>query len=347
MNLSTTYIGLELANPLMPGASPMADDLGTARQLEDAGASAIVMRSLFEEQIEGEQYASVQHIEMYADSFSEATSFFPGTGQFALNPDSYLDQIRQLKDALAIPVIASLNGLSPTGWLRYAKLIEQAGANALELNVYHVATDTRATSVSIERRILDVVQQVRETVKLPLAVKLSPFFTSLPHLATQLRVAGTDGLILFNRFYQPDIDLELLNVSPQLHLSDSTELLLRLRWLAILSGRCSASLAASGGVHTAQDAIKAIMAGAHAVQIVSALLRHGPAYLKVLIADLKHWMEDNAYESVRQMRGSLSLANCPDPAAFERGNYMRVLHSWHGGSPSDGPTQHPAPESGS
>lgn len=328
MNLNTTYLGLELAHPLIPGASPLADHLDTARELEDAGASAIVMRSLFEEQIEGEHYASIEHMEMYADLFPEASSFFPGASEFAFNPDGYLDHVRRLKSALDIPVIASLNGTNISGWLRYARLIEQAGADALELNVYHVATQSLQTADTIEYHIREVVREVREAVKLPLAVKLSPFFTSLPNLARELRTVGVDGLVLFNRFYQPDFDLETLTVVPQLRLSDSSELLLRVRWLAILSGRCSASLAASGGVHTAEDAVKAILAGAHAVQIVSALLRNGPKYLAKILEDLKTWMEDNQYQSIRQMQGSLSLARCPDPAAFERGNYMRVLNSW-------------------
>ncbi|MGD0462222.1 MAG: dihydroorotate dehydrogenase-like protein [Tepidisphaeraceae bacterium] len=330
MNLTTTYMGMELANPLMVGASPLADDLDTARRLEDAGASAIVMRSLFEEQIEGEHHASVEQFEMYADSFPEALSFFPGASEFAMSPDAYLEQIRRLKEAVHVPVIASLNGLRISGWLRYAELIEQAGADALELNVYHVATEARETLYSIEQQIREVARNVREAVKLPLAVKLSPFFTSLPHVAMELRTTGIDGLVLFNRFYQPDIDLDDISVVPRLHLSDSSELLLRLRWLAILSGRCTASLAASGGVHTAADAIKAVMAGAHAVQIVSALLRHGPEHLKVILDALKAWMEEHEYESIRQMQGCLSLAHCPDPAAFERANYMRVLNSWHG-----------------
>jgi dihydroorotate dehydrogenase (fumarate) len=334
MNLTTTYMGLELANPLMPGASPLADDLDTARHLEDAGASAIVLRSLFEEQIEGEFSASVDDFERTSNSFAEAQSFFPASDDFVLNPDAYLDQIHHLKSALGIPVIASLNGTSTSGWLRYARLIEQAGADGLELNVYHVATEARETSHSIEHRILEVARNVREAVQIPLAVKLSPFFTSLPHIAMELRTTGIDSLILFNRFYQPDIDLEQLEVVPKLRLSDSSELLPRLRWLAILSGRCTATLAASGGVHTAADAIKAIMAGAHAVQVVSALLRHGPGHMKVLLDDLKKWMEINEYQSIRQMRGSLSLAKCADPAAFERGNYMRVLTSW-GGTRSD------------
>lgn len=331
MNLNTTYLGLELAHPLMVGACPLADDLDTARALEDAGASAIVMRSLFEEQIEGEHYLSLQHLEMYADIFAEARSFFPETAEFAFNPDAYLAHICRLKAALNIPIIASLNGTSLSGWLRYARLIEQAGADALELNVYHVCTQSSETADIVEYKIREVARQVRQAVQLPLAVKLSPFFTSLPNVARELRTVGVDGLILFNRFYQPDFDLESLSVTPQLHLSDSSELLLRVRWLAILSGRCSASLACSGGVHTAKDVVKAVMAGAHAVQVVSALLKRGPGYIRTLLKDLTLWMEENEYDSVRQIQGSMSLAKCPDPAAFERGNYMRVLNSWHRG----------------
>jgi dihydroorotate dehydrogenase (fumarate) len=328
MNLETTYMGLKLAHPLMSGACPLAEDLDTARQLEDAGASAIVMRSLFEEQIEGEHYASVRHFEMYADVFAEASSFFPETGEFHFNPDAYVEHIGRLKRAVKVPVIGSLNGFSLSGWLRYAKLIEQAGADALELNVYHIATQASETSESIELRTREIAREVRQAVKIPVAVKLSPFFTSIPNLARELRTVGVDGLVLFNRFYQPDIDLNLLTVMPKLHLSDSSELLLRVRWLAILSGRSTASLACSGGVHIAIDAIKAIMAGAHAVQVVSALLKYGPRHLKTMLNELIAWMIDNEYESVRQMQGSLSLARCPDPASFERGNYMRVLNSW-------------------
>jgi len=330
MNLTTTYMGLELVNPLVAGAGPLADDLDTARRLEDAGASAIVMRSLFEEQIKAEHQNSVEHFEMYADSFSEATNFFPGTSDFSMNPDAYLEHIRRLKNAVDIPVIASLNGLSISGWLHYAELIEQAGADALELNVYHVATQLRETPDAIHHRVREVARTVREVVQLPLAVKLSPFFTSVPYMAMELRTIAVDGLVLFNRFYQPDIDIEEMSVVPRLALSDSSELLLRLRWLAILSGRCAMSLACSGGVHTANDVIKAVMAGAHSVQLVSALLKHGPGHLKVILDDLTEWMEKHEYQSIRQMQGSLSLSRCPDPAAFERANYMRVLNSWHG-----------------
>jgi len=325
INMTTTYMGLELANPLMPGASPMADDLDMVRRLADAGAAAIVMRSLFEEQIEGEHYLSVQHMEMYADSFAEASSFFPGANDFSFNPDGYLEQIRRIKMAVDVPVIASLNGVNRAGWLKYAELIQQAGADGLELNVYHVATNSQETGAALEARVLETVREVRAATTLPLAVKLSPFFSSLPHLAKELRVAGADALVLFNRFYQPDIDLDLLSVVPKLQLSDSTELLLRVRWLAILSGSASIHLAASGGVHTAADAIKAIMAGAQAVQVVSALLKRGPGHLKTLLTDIKRWMEDNEFSSIRQMTGSQSMSHCADPAAFERGNYLRII----------------------
>jgi len=330
MNLSTTYMGLELSNPLIVGASPLADDIDGARKLEDAGASAIVMRSLFEEQIESEREASFDHMEMYADVFAEARSFFPTTEEYSMSPDAYVEHIGRLKAALDIPVIGSLNGYRISGWLRYAKLIEQAGADALELNVYHIATEPRETPESVEHRVREIVRTVREAVHIPIAVKLSPFFTSLPYLATELQTIGVNGLVMFNRFYQPDIDLEDLTVVPKLALSDSSELLLRLRWLAILSGRCTCSLAASGGVHVATDVIKATMAGAHCIQLVSSLLKHGASYIGIMLNDVKQWMEEHDYQSIRQMQGSLNLSRCPDPMAFERANYMRVLNSWYG-----------------
>jgi dihydroorotate dehydrogenase (fumarate) len=331
MDLSTTYMGLRLSSPLMPGASPLVDDLDAVRRLEDAGASAIVMHSLFEEQITGEKLATIYHMELYADSYSEALSYFPRSDEFALGPDQYLEQIRQIKQAVSVPVIGSLNGTTPGGWVEYARQIEQAGADALELNTYFVATDPQETGWAVELRILEVVRAVADAVSIPLAVKISPFFSSLSNFVYRLDEIGIDGLILFNRFYQPDIDTELLEAKPTLHLSDSGELLLRLRWLAILSRQVQANLACSGGVHTANDAIKAIMAGADAVQVVSALLRHGPEYLGVLRDEMVKWMEENSYTSLRQMRGSMGLSRCPDPQAFERANYMRTLHSWRGG----------------
>ena len=327
MNLATTYLGLALPHPLMPGASPLVDDLDMVRRLEDAGAAAIVMHSLFEEQIAAEEQAAV-HVAGHGDSFGEALSYLPGPPPFALGPDRYLEQLRRIGEAVAVPVIASLNGATPGGWLEYARLLEQAGADALELNVYHVATDPAETAAAVEARVLDVLRAVRAAVALPLAVKLSPFYSSLAHLAQQIDLLGADGLVLFNRFYQPDIDPEVLEVVPSLRFSDSSELRPRLRWLAILSGRVQLGLAASGGVHTGLDALKAVMAGAHAVQLVSALLRHGPGHLAVVRADLAHWLEEHEYESLAEARGSMSLQRCPDPAAFERANYLHVLQSW-------------------
>ncbi len=331
MDLSTNYMGLKLSSPLMPGASPMVDDLDLVRRLEDSGAGAIVMHSLFEEQITGEHLASIYHMEMYSDSYSEALSYFPRAPEFALGPDQYLEQIRRIAAAVDIPVIASLNGATPGGWTEYAKLIEQAGADALELNTYCVATDPQESAADVEGRILEVVKEVSRTTEIPIAVKIAPFFSSLANFVYRLDEFGVDGLVLFNRFYQPDIDIDLLEVKPTLKLSDPHELLLRLRWLAILSRQVGMGLACSGGVHTGQDALKAIMAGADVVQVVSALLRHGPEYLLTLRQEMTKWMEDNHYTSVRQMRGSMGLGRCPDPAAFERANYMRTLHSWSAG----------------
>jgi dihydroorotate dehydrogenase (fumarate) len=328
MDLSTTYLGLALANPLVAGASPMVDDLDTVKKLEDAGCAAIVMHSLFEEQITREQLGTVMDMESHAESFAEALSYFPQPQEFRLGPEAYLEQVRRIKAAVKVPVIGSLNGTSPAGWLDYAKLIEQAGADALELNVYYLATQAWETSDAVERRALDGLKTVKAAVKIPVAVKLSPFYSSLAHLAKQLDDAGADGLVLFNRFYQPDLDVEELEVVPSLKLSDSSELLLRLRWLAILSGHVKGSLACSGGVHTPLDAIKAVMAGAHAVQVVSALLQRGPAYLATLRDGMASWMEEHEYASLEQMHGSMSHQNSPNPQALERANYMRILQGW-------------------
>jgi dihydroorotate dehydrogenase (fumarate) len=328
MDLSTTYLGLPLPHPFMPGASPMVDDLDTVKRLEDAGAAAIVMHSLFEEQITLDQLGTIHHMEAHADSFAEALSYFPLPQDYALGPDQYLEQIRRIKAAVDLPVIASLNGITAAGWLEYAHLIEQAGATALELNVYYVATDPEDTGQAIELRLLDIVRAVKRTVRIPVAVKLSPFFSSIAHLAQELDALGVDGLVLFNRFYQPDIDVDALEAVPSLQLSESSELLLRLRWLAILCGRVRTSLAVTGGVHTYLDAIKSVMAGAQAVQMVSALLERGPEYLRSVREQTVAWMEEHEYVSLQQMQGSMSLQRSPDPAAFERANYMRVLQSW-------------------
>lgn len=328
MDLSTTYLGLPLAHPLITGASPLVDDLDVVRRLEDAGAAAITMHSLFEEQITAEREATWRQLDTHAEGHAEATSYFPRTDEYRLGPDQYLEQIRRIKAAVAVPVIASLNGTTGRGWTEYATAMQQAGADALELNVYMVATDLQVAGDAVEQRVLDAVRLVRAAVTIPVAVKLSPFFSSIAHLAGRLDAAGAQGLVLFNRFYQPDIDIEHLEVVPQLKLSESSELLLRLRWLAILSGRVKASLACSGGVHTTTDVVKAIMAGSDAVQLVSVLLHEGPERLATLRADLERWMTEREYASVAQMRGSLSLGRCPDPAAFERGNYVKILQTW-------------------
>jgi dihydroorotate dehydrogenase (fumarate) len=328
MDLSTRWLGLRLKNPLIVGASPMVDDLDTVRRLEDAGAAAIVLHSLFEEQIRREQLAAFQNFEAYEESSAEALSYFPAPDDLPLGPDAYLELIRKVKAAVEVPVVASLNGATAGGWLQYARLMENAGADALELNVYFLATDLYESGAAIERRTAAMLRMVKEAVSIPVAVKLSPYYTSLAYFAQRLAREGADGLDLFNRFYQPDLDVEALEVQRTLRLSDASELPLRLRWLAILSGRVKATLVATGGIHTALDAVKTLMAGAHAVQMVSALLKHGPEYLRLVRDELARWMTEHGYESVDSMSGSLSLTRCPDPAAYERANYIHLLQSW-------------------
>ncbi len=328
MDLSTRYLGFDLPHPLMPGASPLVDNLDGVRRLEDAGAAAIVLHSLFEEQIRQDRRNAERAMETGADSFAEALTYFPGLDHFALGPEAYLEQVRKIKAAVKVPVIASLNGVSAEGWADYARLIEQAGADALELNVYFLATRFDESAEIIEDRVVAIARQVKQSVGIPVALKLSPFFSALSGLVRRLETTGIDGLVLFNRFYQPDIDIEALEVRAQIELSTSSELLLRLRWLAILSGQVRPSLACSGGVHTVADAVKAIMAGANAVQVVSLLLKQGPGALTQLRDGLSRWLEDHEYESLAQMQGSMNLSRCPNPAAFERGNYMAVLQSW-------------------
>jgi dihydroorotate dehydrogenase (fumarate) len=287
-----------------------------------------VLRSLFEEQIRHEQRAAARHLDAHADSSAEALSYFPSHDAFVLGPDEYLEHVRKVKAAVRVPVIASLNGSSTGGWLDYAKRIQEAGADALELNEYALATDPGENAEAVESRAVQVLKAVRATVTIPVAVKLSPFYSALPHLAQRLVAAGADGLVLFNRFYQPDIDTEALEVERALHLSDSSDLLLRLRWLAVLSPNVKASLAASGGVHTSQDAIKAVMAGAQAVQMVSALLTKGPKHLAAVRREMAEWLEKHEYSSLQQMHGSMNHSRCPDAAAYERANYMHILMSW-------------------
>ena len=330
MDLSTQYLGLTLPHPLVPGASPLADNLDGVRRLEDAGAAAIVLRSLFEEQITREQTADDVFLNSYDGSSAEASSYFPSSHAFALGPFQYLEHLRQTKEAVRVPVIASLNGATPGGWLEYARLMAQAGADALELNLYRISTDPATSSEHVERQAIEMVREVKKAVTIPVAVKLSPFYTALAHLAQGLDRAGADGLVLFNRFYQPDIDVEELTATRTLRLSDSSELLLRLHWMAILSGRVRASLAVSGGVHTALDVVKATMAGAHVTQMVSALLLHGPERLSIVRDDLVTWLEKHEWNSLAEMRGNMNLSRVPDAEAYERANYMLMLQSWKG-----------------
>ncbi len=328
MDLSTSYLGLQLPHPFMNGASPLADSVDGARRLEDAGTAAIVMRSLFEEQLAAEGMATSRSMDHHADSSAEALSYFPSPDDFVLGPDEYLEQIRKVKKAVKVPVIGSLNGMTLGGWLDYARQIQQAGADALELNVYYLATDPGETGETLEKRAVQMVEEVKKNVTIPVAVKMSPYYSSVANVAQRLDAAGADGLVLFNRFYQPDIDVEELQVKPDLNLSSSGALLLRLRWLAILSGRVQASLAVTGGVHTSMDAIKAVMCGAHAVQLVSAVLQRGAQHLQTIRRQVAEWLEEHEYESLKQMQGSMSLEKCPDPKAFERANYMHILQSW-------------------
>jgi dihydroorotate dehydrogenase (fumarate) len=337
MDLSTSYLGFALPHPLMPGASPLGDTLDSVKRLEDAGAAAIVLRSLFEEQITRDETGTVQGILVPEESDSEALSYFPPPEDFTFRPDDYLEHIRRVKAAVDVPVIASLNGTSRAGWLRYGRLMQDAGADALELNLYYVPTDPRETGAEVEQRLLHAVRQVKWSVTMPVAVKLSPFFSSLPAVASELDALGAEGLVLFNRFLQPDIDPEMLLAAPRLQLSTPDELLLRVRWLAILYGRVEASLAATGGVQTGVDALKAVMAGAHAVQVVTALLTHGPGHLLRMRRDLQHWLEEHEYESLRHAQGSMSLLRSSDADLFERGSYMRILHSWRPGTRTAGP----------
>ncbi len=327
-DLRTRYLGIELANPLVPSASPLGADLEMLKRLEEAGAAAVVLPSLFEEQIELEEMAVHHALEAGRESFAEAITYLPELDDYNTGPDAYLSHIAAAKEALSIPVIASLNGSSRGGWVRYAHEFEAAGADALELNVYAVEADTAQTAETVEARILDIVRAVRAEVRIPLAVKLGPFFTALAHLATRLAVAGANGLVLFNRFVQPDIDLETMSVRPEVKLSSREELLLPLRWIAILYGRVPVSLAATSGIHEAEDAVKALLAGADVTMTASALLRRGPEHLTEILAGLSAWLDEQEYESVEQLKGSMSQLSCPDPSAFERASYMQALISF-------------------
>ncbi len=334
MDLSTSYLGFDLPHPFIPGASPLSGEIDTIKQLEDAGAAAIILHSLFEEQINSEEVAATQAVETPAEQFAEALTYFPSPEEYKLGPDEYLEHVRKAKEAVDVPVIASLNGTTLGGWLDYAQQMAEAGADALELNVYLIATDPDTAAEQIERETIEMVGAVKEKVNIPVAVKLSPFYSSMPNFARHLDNVATDGLVIFNRFYQPDIDVEELEVVRYLNLSNSSELLLRLRWLAILFGQTQMSLACTGGVHCGLDALKACMCGASAVQIVSALLERGPGHLATIRKEVEEWLEEHEYDSLNQAIGSMSLLRCPDAAAYERANYMHILQSWESSGPS-------------
>jgi dihydroorotate dehydrogenase (fumarate) len=328
MDLSTTYLGLKLKNPLVPSSSPLSRELSTLRQMEDAGAAAVVLYSLFEEQFNQESYTLNHYLTQGVESFPEALTYFPEAPEYQSGPDVYLEHIRQAKQALDIPVIASLNGVSTGGWVRLARDIEEAGADALELNIYYVPTNLYLSGAEVEQIYLDVLQDVKSAVTIPVAMKLSPYFSSLANMAHSLARAGANGLVLFNRFYQPDLDLENLLVVPNLKLSTSTELRLPLRWIAILYGRVPTDLALTTGIHTVTDVLKGVAAGAAVTMIASELLQNGINRLRVLLVALESWLVEHEYESLDQLRGSMSQINCAEPAAFERANYMRVLSSY-------------------
>ena len=328
MNLKTNYLGLDLENPLVPSSSPLSRTLEGMRQMEDAGAGAIVLYSLFEEQILQESHTLNEHLLQGIDSFAEALDYFPEAPEFKHGPDVYLNHIRRAKESLSIPVVASLNGVSTGWWMRYARDIEQAGADALELNIYYLPTNLEESSAEVEALYLDALAQVKSVVSIPVAMKLSPYFSAMGNMAKRLVEGGADGLAMFNRFYQPDLDLEQLAVVPNLVLSNSTEMRLPLRWIAILYGRLQTDFALTSGVHNVTDVLKGIAAGASVTMVASELLRNGVGRLSVLRDGIATWLEENEYESIDQLRGSLSQINCAEPAAFERANYMRVLSSY-------------------
>ena len=329
VDLTTNYLGLQLRNPIVPSASPLTGNVDTLRRLEDAGAGAVVLPSLFEEQIEHEAMAVNESLEFGAEGFAEAPGgYLPDMQDYNTGPRSYLDHVVAAKAALTIPVIPSLNGTSRGGWTLYAKLLEEAGADALELNIYFIAADPDSTSAEVERQYIELVAAVRAAIGIPLAVKIGPYFSAMAHFARRLVSVGADGLVLFNRFYQPDINLETLEVAPNLVLSTTEEMRLVLRWISILRGRLDASLAATTGVHTSDDAMKLILAGADVTMVASALLKHSPEHLATVVSGVRSWLEDREYTSVEQAKGSLSQESSPDPSAFERSNYMKTLVSY-------------------
>ena len=328
IDLSTSYLGLQLKNPLVVSPSPLSEELGNIRRMEDSGASAVVLHSLFEEQLVVDNQDLDRFLSSGTESFAEALSYFPDKGQYKLGPEEYLELIRKAKAAVKIPVIGSLNGVSTGGWISYAKKIQDAGADALELNVFYIPTDPELSGAQVEQMYCDLVRDMRASVKIPVAVKLGPYFSAMASLAQKLDKAGASGLVLFNRFYQPDFDLEKLEVTPNLVLSSSLELRLRLTWVGILCGRIKADMAITGGVHTATDVVKCMMAGAKVAMMTSALLKNGIEHMRGVLTGLSAWMQEKEYASVKQMQGSMSQKKVAQPAAFVRANYMKVLRSY-------------------
>lgn len=328
MDLKTTYLGLNLKNPIVPSASPLANEIDNIKKMEDAGASAVVLESLFEEQIRHESKELDHYLQFGAESFAEAVTYFPESSDYRIGPEEYLEHIRMAKEAVDIPVIASLNGVTVGGWIDYSRKMEKAGADALELNVYYIPTSSRLSGVEVENLYIDILKAVKSAVKIPVAMKLSPFFSSLSHFTRRLDEHDVNGLVLFNRFYQPDIDLEELEVIPNVILSTPQAMRLPLRWIAILYGRIKSDLAATSGIHTAQDVIKMLMAGANVTMMCSALLRNGIPHITTVLNGLKAWMDEHEYDSVNLMQGSMSQKNVADPSSFERANYQKALQSY-------------------
>ena len=328
VDLTTTYLGLKLNNPFVASSSPLTEKLETVQKMEQAGVAAIILPSLFEEQVISESWKLHRDLTRGTDGFAEALSYLPDTGRYSIGPDRYIEKLIKIKQAVKIPVLGSLNGVSTGGWIEYAQKVEQAGADAIELNLYDVVTDPEITSGQLENTYVTLVREVCTQVKIPVAVKLSPFYTSLPNFTRRLVEAGARGLVLFNRFYQPDFDLEQLKVAPNLVLSNSNEMRLPLRWIAILYGKVQADLGLTTGVHNADDLIKAILAGASATMVTSELLQHGIDRIPDILTEVKTWLEEHEYESIAQMKGSMSQIAVGDPTAFERANYIKVLSSY-------------------
>jgi dihydroorotate dehydrogenase (fumarate) len=327
-DLTTNYLSLKLRNPLVASASPLSEKPETVKKLEAAGISAVVMYSLFEEQIIHESLELDHYLNYGTESFAEALTYLPDLGRYSLGPDKYVDHIKRLKDAVQVPIIGSLNGVSTGGWIKYAKKIEEAGADALELNLYYLSFDPKQTSLEMEEVYVELVRDLRAEIKIPLAVKVSPFFTTMANILTRLAKAGADGLVLVNRVYQPDIDLEKLEIVPNVVLSTSAELRLPLRWVALLYGQLDVDFAITSGVHTAEDVLKSMMAGASVAMTASALLKHGPGRATEILDGMTRWMEEHQYESVTQMKGSLSAKGAHEPLALQRANYIKELNSF-------------------